>query len=1121
MVSQALQVPKDQPDNTSNLSPIQPSVEHLGTNSKPEVVSSNSMQDNISTVEQQQLGNKEPTAEATSTTPTRKRKEAPTPLLHPMGNEHSQEGQFVTTSSRRPVFIEIFAGTGNLSRWMYNQGFDVICIDYKGNKHTPKFAAIDVDLTADSGQRLLWHLIDTLRPEAIHAGAPCGTSSRAREKELPHSLKVQGAPQPPPLRDYEHPMGKPNLTDFNQQKVSMANRLYRLVFSLIIYCYRNDIIFSVENPWRSWFWAVLTFLARQDSLSSCRIINKLHSVIFDNCCHGASRKKRSRIDATQPTYLQLAADCDDSHTHEPYNITYKDGWKFDTAIEGAYPDLLCQRMASLLAAQVAPGLNRDPNNSLKAKIQAFASRQHKSTPQLIPEFLKVFEWQPGNRELPELCKDLGPSSKGGEQKGIRKMGQFHSPKQFIDKAIALDHPMDTLCPVADVTKRAIFTILTMGGQNIEIFRLNALKHARRLCDELHDKEVELHNAMPEHVRTVVNSKRLLLFQRLLKDTGYDDLQVVEFMQYGVELHGCHDLPPYANSRVVPAVSTVEQLQKEAVWRRKAMQATRDSGDNFDILEKQSLEEASRGYLKGPYDSEEQVSAELRRDDWLLNSRFVLLHGPQQKPRIIDDARRSGLNSTFTITEKLELQDIDVIVAVSKLLRSCVKGRKVVLELASGEKLEGNLHPSWSPLNWQGKALDLAKAYKQVAVADGSRHLGVVGYPGPSGKWRYFISSSLPFGACASVYGFLRICRAIWHLINVFLCIPACHYFDDFPLFDLQALTESAQRSIGALLGMLGWAYATGDKDHPFSSTFTILGARIDLTGLERGILTIENKPGRLDHISQLVWNIQSTQSMADMAVLRGHVVFASGFCLGRFLRPASASLDAALRSSATKRDSGVKRACDVLLGLLANTKPRSIACIHEGPPVLIFTDSAFENGTAHIGALVIDPGVGKPLIFDGKIRDDVVKKWQSRGIEQVISQAELATAVAVRINFKKVLKGRKAIFFIDNEAARYALIKSVSGRSSMQVLTTAFHKCDLDHECYHWIERVPSKSNPADLPTRGKTNDLVAMVQGSYAGQIEFDDTLLQEILSTEEEPPSFSSLHSDDVSFGDGSLLI
>ena len=534
-----------------------------------------------------------------------------------------------------------------------------------------------------------------------------------------------------------------------------------------------------------------------------------------------------------------------------------------------------------------------------------------------------------------------------------------------------------------------------------------------------------------------------------------------------------------------------------------MQSFRDTGDNFDILEKQSLDEVSRGYLMGPYDSEKQVSEELGRDDWLLNSRFVSFQGPQQKPRIIDDARRSGLNGSSTITEKLELQDIDVIVAVGKLLRSCLKGNRVAMDLSDGKRLEGDLHSSWSKLEWQAKALDLAKAYKQVAVANGSRHMGVVGYPGPSNSWRYFISSSLPVGACASVYGFVRISRAIWHLINVFLCIPSCHYFDDFPLFELQPLTESAQRSISALLGMLGWAFATGDKDHPFDSAFTI-------AGLDKGSLVVENKPGRLDHISQLVSNIQSSQSMADMAVLRGHIVFASGFCLGRFLRLGAASLDAALRSFATERDLSVQRACKTLLNLLANTRPRTIACLHEGPPVLIFTDSAFENGVASIGALVIDPGAGKPLIFDGKIRDDVIKKWQSYGAEQVISQAELATAVAIRINF-----------FIDNESARYALIRSVSGRSSMQVLTSAFHKCDLDNECYHWIERVPSNSNPADLPTRGGTDRLVQLVQGTYAGQIEFDQSLLSDILSTEEELLSFTSLRSDDISFQDETLLL
>lgn len=186
---------------------------------------------------------------------------------------------------RRPVFIEIFGGTGNsLSKWMYHQGFDVVCIDHKGNKHTPKFSSIDIDLTTDSGQQLLWHLIHTLEPEAIHAGVPCGTSSR----EVSSDLKARGAPQPPPLRDYDHPMGKPNLSTFNQQKIFQGNKLHELVFRLIIFCHGLGIVFSVENPWRSWFWAVLVHLARQESLAACKIINSLQTKLFDNCCHGAT-----------------------------------------------------------------------------------------------------------------------------------------------------------------------------------------------------------------------------------------------------------------------------------------------------------------------------------------------------------------------------------------------------------------------------------------------------------------------------------------------------------------------------------------------------------------------------------------------------------------------------------------------------------------------------------------------------------------------------------------------------------------------------------------------------------------------------------------------------------------
>ena len=87
---------------------------------------------------------------------------------------------------------------------------------------------------------------------------------------------------------------------------------------------------------------------------------------------------------------------------------------------------------------------------------------------------------------------------------------------------------------------------------MEIFRLNAIKHARALCDKLHEREVQLHESMPNHARVVVKSQRILLSEQLLKDTGYEDLQVVDFMKQGVEL------PRPASLRKVESGSSGQQ-----------------------------------------------------------------------------------------------------------------------------------------------------------------------------------------------------------------------------------------------------------------------------------------------------------------------------------------------------------------------------------------------------------------------------------------------------------------------------------------------------------------------------------------------------------------------------------
>ena len=427
-----------------------------------------------------------------------------------------------------------------------------------------------------------------------------------------------------------------------------------------------------------------------------------------------------------------------------------------------------------------------------------------------------------------------------------------------------------------------------------------------------------------------------------------------------------------------------------------------------------------------------------------------------------------------------------------------------MTLANGSTLHGRLHESIPFDDWYARALDLAKAYKQIAVAEDSRHLTVVGFPDGSGVWEHFISDSLPFGVIGSVYGFLRVARAIWYLANSLLWIPTCFYFDDFPHFDVGPLCDMSKKSFECMLNLLGWKFADGDKNLPFAKDFNILGARIDLAGLGSGTIVVSNKPGRLEHICVLIDETVLDHSASRAAVLRGHINFASGFCMGRYLRPATAMLLHVLQRSGHSSDPVISGAAAKLKELIQQSRPREIACLHEGPPIIVFTDAAHENEAAPLGAIVFDTAGGNPLVFDGLVLQDIVDKWKSKGSKQIISQAELFVVVCIRANLAKLFLRRKVIFFVDNESARFCIIRSVSSKNSTQVLASYFHSIDVESETYHWIERVPSLSNPADLPTRGKTDELLQMFNATYAGKVECPSHLKDQILSSDEEPLAF-----------------
>ena len=86
--------------------------------------------------------------------------------------------------------------------------------------------------------------------------------------------------------------------------------------------------------------------------------------------------------------------------------------------------------------------------------------------------------------------------------------------------------------------------------------------------------------------------------------------------------------------------------------------------------------------------------------------------------------------------------------------------------------------------------------------------------------------------------------------------------------------------------------------------------------------------------------------------------------------------------------------------------------------------------------------------------------------KQIISHVELIAALSVRMILAKELAGRRVIIWLDNEAARFGLIKGRSPSPSMDSLLRLFASVEDSSPSFTWICRVPSHSKLADGPSR-------------------------------------------------------
>ena len=534
----------------------------------------------------------------------------------------------------------------------------------------------------------------------------------------------------------------------------------------------------------------------------------------------------------------------------------------------------------------------------------------------------------------------------------------------------------------------------------------------------------------------------MLWEKLLELNNYDDMEVVHFMKEGVPLVGTHDHPSSYAMKLKLASTTEES----AVPSRLALEMRRPQTDSpgfAEHLESTAQEEVDLDFLEGRFHSAEEVTNLLGHSKWRIMRRFVIEQGAKLRP--IDDGLEAQLNSAYTSTIRLDLQDADYVVAMA-------------LKLG---KHKG--------LNWVGKTLDLSKAYKQLPIKPGHRDLAVVFFRDSQGKPRYYVPNALMFGSTAAVYAFNRVSRSIWFLVNVVLKVPSAVYFDDYPMFSPEGSSQDTDALVSDFLDLLGWRHdRTGPKGKPFSPSFDVLGMTLDLSNLEsKGHLTLKNKEGRVEKIAAKVLQVQQSgqMSLPEAQEIHGLLNFATGYFAGRSLRYSCFKIFSVVGKDQSIAEPTQDWCCDVLV-LLENTKPRTIPVAINSKTILIFTDGSWEDGFGGLGAVLLDESSGSRVVVQDQVPEGLLSLWKGLVGDQLICQIELLAMVLVRWQWKHELHNRKVLLFVDNNSARGGTVKGRSSSPTMDDLIKAFYSIEVHLPSFWWIERVPSKSNPADEPSR-------------------------------------------------------
>ena len=498
--------------------------------------------------------------------------------------------------------------------------------------------------------------------------------------------------------------------------------------------------------------------------------------------------------------------------------------------------------------------------------------------------------------------------------------------------------------------------------------------------------------------------------------------------------------------------------------------------------KGTMKEVDKGWACGPWTAE-QLTAKYGRG-WVAARRFGLKQ--RSGVRMIDDFSAYRHNDCTTTHEKIDVGGVDEVAGLCKAWLQLKSGAQVSATLDDGAVMKGDLSEELDAgrgVALRGRSFDLEKAFKQIPVKKAHAQFAIFCVWNPRlKKPQFFEAKVMPFGVKASVPSFNRVGRALAVILVSLFDIPCNHYFDDYPIVTCAEDSENAGEVAGLVFELLGWDVKTeGDKAAGFGEVLKTLGVEFRFRDAVKGEVGIVNRQDRVEEIAEDIQGILASGILkpAHAASLRGRLLFAQGQCFGRCGLASLRILGRWAGAGGLGRPSWrrVEAALRFWLAYFAAAAPRSLSC-SDMNPVVIFTDGACEGvdrDIVTIGGVIYDAATGGPECFGFQVPWDVVRSWRAEGKEQVIGQAEILPVYVAKYTWSKRVRNRRVLHFVDNESAKFALVKGSSPQEDSAKILDAFWEQEARLGTYSWFDRVRSESNPGDAPSRLDFEPMEAM----------------------------------------------